>query len=349
MAINLQIKEISDKKVWNDFVVAQNFYTFLQSFEWGEFQSLLGHKILRLGFCDNDELAGVAQVFKIKAKRGVFYLCPHGPLISSKIQAAEVFQNLTAYLKKAGQAEQVDFIRLNTLLLNTSANQFLLKKQGYKFAPMHQHAETTWLLDVSLSQEQLLAQMRKTTRYLINRGEKEGVEVKKEISPEAIKKFISLHQAHSQANHYEAFSADYLQKLFQVFDHNQISLKFACYKGIVEAASIIIYFGKTAAYYLAASKILHPQFSPAYLLQWESIKEAKAQGCMSYNFWGVSPDDNPKHPIYGVSNFKKGFGGELVDFLHAQDYPLTSKYYLNWLVESLRRIKRGYYYLKPKK
>jgi len=38
---------------------------------------------------------------------------------------------------------------------------------------MHVHAENTNLLDLKKSEEQLLASLRKTTRYLINRAKKE--------------------------------------------------------------------------------------------------------------------------------------------------------------------------------
>jgi hypothetical protein len=33
--------------------------------------------------------------------------------------------------------------------------------------------------------------------------------------------------------------------------------------------------------------------------------------------------------------------------LHAQDLPLSFKYWWNYLIETIRRLKRGYYYKKP--
>ena len=66
-----------------------------------------------------------------------------------------------------------------------------------------------------------------------------------------------------------------------------------------------------------------------------------------YNFWGVSPDKDLPHPISGVSHFKRGFGGKQFDILHAQDLPLRPIYALNWIVETVRRKRRGYYFTKP--
>ncbi len=340
----IDFKEITDRAVWQDFVSNRPFYTFLHSFEWGEFQTLLGHKIFRIGGHANGRLIGLALLIKIEAKRSTFLLCPHGPLLNG-VGEKEFFRELTDFLIFLGRKEKVDFIRLSTILENTSSNNSLLKKLGYRFAPMHQHAETTWLLDLNSAEADLMKGLRKTTRYLVKRAVKEGVTVVKAADKPAIDKFISLHQRHAAKNSYEAFNSSYVKKLFQVFPKENISLKFASYQGEVEAAALVIFYGQTAAYYLGASQIKHPQFSPAYLLQWQSIVEAKNRGIKLYNFWGISPDNNPRHPIYGVSLFKKGFGGYEEDLLHAYDYPLTKKYWLNWLVETIRRKKRGYYYL----
>jgi len=62
-----------------------------------------------------------------------------------------------------------------------------------------------------------------------------------------------------------------------------------------------------------------------------------------YNFWGIAPDgSSPKHPFAGITHFKKGFGGKQIDLLRCQDLPLAPKYYINWGVETLRRLKRGF-------
>jgi lipid II:glycine glycyltransferase (peptidoglycan interpeptide bridge formation enzyme) len=106
-----------------------------------------------------------------------------------------------------------------------------------------------------------------------------------------------------------------------------------------------IRFGKMTAYYIGASDIHNPKFSPAYLTQRTAILYAKSVGCTSYNFWWVPPDDNPKHPLAGVGLFKRGFGGEDRFFIHAHDLVVnTRKYYLTRVIEKYRAWRRGYYY-----
>jgi lipid II:glycine glycyltransferase (peptidoglycan interpeptide bridge formation enzyme) len=79
---------------------------------------------------------------------------------------------------------------------------------------------------------------------------------------------------------------------------------------------------------------------PTYLLQWEAIKWAKAQGCSSYDLWGVPDEDQEtleasfldrRDGLWGVYRFKRGFGGELYRAAQAWDRifnPLLYKLYL---------------------
>lgn len=161
-------------------------------------------------------------------------------------------------------------------------------------------------------------------------------------------RFHHNHAHRSNGKHrYTAFSEAFIRDLYATFDDTQISTVSASYEGVIESILMTIQFGTTCVYYVAASDIKHSKFSPNYLCQWSAICHAKKQGACTYNFWGVSPDDNPAHPIAGVSKFKRKFSGYDYSLLHAHDLVLSSRYYLNYIVETMRRKKRGYYYKEP--
>jgi hypothetical protein len=65
------------------------------------------------------------------------------------------------------------FIRLNSAVKNTLQNRVNFKKLKFINAPMHEHAEDTHLLDLSLSEDELLQNIKKKDRYYINRALKE--------------------------------------------------------------------------------------------------------------------------------------------------------------------------------
>jgi hypothetical protein len=155
-----------------------------------------------------------------------------------------------------------------------------------------------------------------------------------------------MHLEHSKKVWYHPFSAKFIDYLYQIFWNNITTIS-AKYNWKIESILMTIKFWKTCVYYIAASDIISHKFSPNYLCQWEAIKQAKKDWCTIYNFWWVSPDNNPKHPIAWVTKFKRKFGWYDYSLLHAQDLVLSKKYWINWLIETARRINRWYYYKKP--
>ena len=67
----------------------------------------------------------------------------------------------------------MSFIRINSVLKNTIFNYNEFKKLKFKDAPMHEHAEDTHLLDLNITEEELLKNIKKKDRYYINRAIKE--------------------------------------------------------------------------------------------------------------------------------------------------------------------------------
>src|SRR4030043_1547574 len=86
----MEIKAIEDKQIWESFIKSQAEYTFLHSWNWGEFSKLVGDKVWRLGVYEGEELAGVALIVGIDAKRGRFLFVPHGPIIDLRFKILDL-------------------------------------------------------------------------------------------------------------------------------------------------------------------------------------------------------------------------------------------------------------------
>ena len=357
----LEIKEITDKKEWEDFLASEKPHTFLQSWNWGEFHRLMGDKFWRLGIIDYTSLIGVVLVVKISAKRGRFLFIPHGPILgTSDASRGSTSQTLTSireeveprkvelrilidYLKKLAQKEDCSFIRISPLMPKTPLNEKLFKDLGFRQAPIHMHAaELVWILDVNQLEEQLLKGMRKTTRYLVHKAEKDGVEIMKSKKPEDLKIFDKIYEETATRQHFTPYSKKFLQSEFEAFQKdNQISFFFAKYNNEVVSAAMIIFYGESGYYHQGASSGKYPKIPAPYLLQLEIIREAKKRGLRYYNFWGISSEDKPRHPWAGLSLFKKGFGGFSEEYIPAQDLVLKKSYWLTYLIEKARKIRRG--------
>jgi len=351
----MQLKIITNKNTWNDFIIQNEFefYSFLCSWEWTLLQEWAWKKVLKYGIYkphpaspEGEELIGILPLIVNTAKRWTYLFCPHTPLILKSEDFFEVLENILTKIKNIAKTQKANFIRFNSPVKNLVKNKEKFKKLNFIDAPMHEHAEDTHLLDLTISEEELLQNIKKKDRYYINRAIKEWVEVVKWNTPEQIKILWDMHLEHSKKVGYHPFSKSFIDNLYKIFWDNitTISTRF---EWKVESILMTIKFWKTCVYYIATSDIKNPKFSPNYLCQWEAIKQAKADWCEIYNFWWVSPDDNPKHPIAWVTKFKRKFAGYDYSLLHAQDLPLNYKYYFNWILETIRRKKRGYYYKKP--
>jgi len=339
------IKEITQKEIWENFLLGCEEKTFLNSWNWGEFQKAMGNKIWRLGVFGNDELVAVVLAIKTVAKRGTFLLIPHGPNLKSSNQKDQILKTLLEKLKEISKKEKADFIRINPILKRNEENNEIFKKLGFRQASIHAHPEASWKLDITPSEEELLSRMRKTTRYLIRQAEKDqDIEVYQSRDLKDVEVFNKIHWEVVKIQKFVPFSLDYFKKEFSVFEKDQeICIFFAKYKGEIAAASYVIFWSNIAFYHHAALLPQYHKIPLAYLLEWESIREAKRRGCKLYDFWGyVNPQKNPKHPWAGPTLFKMGFGGQAHKYVKTQDFPLSKKYWLTYFFEKLRKIKRGY-------
>jgi lipid II:glycine glycyltransferase (peptidoglycan interpeptide bridge formation enzyme) len=162
---------------------------------------------------------------------------------------------------------------------------------------------------------------------------------------EALNDFNTLHDYTAHHHHFTRFSSRYIFNEFQVFAANGQATIFRAYlaDGRLDSAAIILSCGTMACYRHGASRNLDHKIPTSYLIQWRAIQEAKNQGVIWYNFWGIAPAGAGKaHPFHGITHFKTGFGGFQKNLLHCQDLPLMPRYWLNWLVETFRRKKRGF-------
>ncbi|MCZ2846121.1 MAG: peptidoglycan bridge formation glycyltransferase FemA/FemB family protein [Candidatus Bathyarchaeota archaeon] len=339
----MEIKEINSQETWDNFLLGAQEKSFLHSWYWGEFQKKTGEKIWRFGVHDNkSRLVGIALVIKVTARRGNFLFIPHGPIVEKTniIDKEYVMRKLLNKLYRIAKRERIIFIRIAPLWIKDQENIKVFKKFNFVPAPIHIHPETTWQLNINLEEKEILRNMRKTTRNLIRRAQRENVKVYFSDYVHDIKLFYDIYKDTVKRHNFVPFSYEFLTGEFKSFLPNNVLLAFAQWNKKILSGAMIIFWDKIAFYHHGASSSQFPKIPASYLLQWEIIRRAKQKSCLFYNFWGISPTENPKHPWHGLTLFKTGFGGERKDYVRTQDLPLSLLYFKNWLVEKTRKIKR---------
>ena len=212
----MEIKEITAKDEWEEFLTECNEKTFLQSWNWGEFQIKNGNKIWRLGVFEKENLIGVCLVIKFSAKRGTFLFIPHGPVLMAGLSGTdkkEILELILLHLTDVAKEEKASFIRVSPILNRTEENNNIFIDLGFREAPMHSSAyEATWKLDIAPAGEDLLHNMRKTTRYLIRKlAENPDVLIEKSNNPESVVIYQKLNKEVSKRQKFIGFSGGFIK------------------------------------------------------------------------------------------------------------------------------------------
>lgn len=328
---------------------------FLQSPQWGRMNEIIGHKVI----IDTTETTWCLMIVK-NAKRGRYLEIPGGPLLDW--QNPETVQSMFANIRAIAKREKCVFVRLRPQLRNTPENLQLLASLGAKKAPMHLHAEHTVILDLNKSEDELLKEMRRQTRYEVRRAAKLGITVDWASSEEIFREFHRVQAETATRQHFvppdlktllaerTAFNdkaASETDKSAQSdksghanSNHARIYIARTA-EGAPIAYGLILISGAEAEYFEAASTGLNHKLPGAYALQWQVIKDLKKLGVQRYNLWGIAPHGQKNHRYAGVTTFKTGFGGEIVEFVPASDLIIRRfRYLLNLFVETVRKKKR---------
>lgn len=320
---------------WQEAVKKFPEANFLQSPAYGKMNELLGAKVIEEDFGGK----GRALMIVRNAKRGRYLEIPCGPLLDygDKKTVKAAFAKIAEIAKQ----ERCVFVRIRPQLMNNPENLQILADLGLKKSPMHLAAEHTVMIDLNKPEDELLANMRRQTRYEVRRAAKQNITVEKARDEEIFKEFRKV-QAETAKR--QGFVPPNLKTLMA--EKEAFGDKIAIYvakttDGKPIAYGMIIKDSKEGDYYEAASTDLHRKMPGAYALLWQAIRDLKAEGYERFNLWGIAPPGQPNHRYAGVTTFKTGFGGEIIEYVPAHDLVISrAKYLKNWVVETARKKRR---------
>lgn len=308
---------------------------FLQSPEYGKMHELLGCEVIASDF----DGRGWALMTVRDAKRGRYLEIPCGPLIDW--DNAKLVTEAINEIRRIAEARKCVFVRIRPQLIATEANLKILDKAGLKISPMHLAAEHTVMIDLGASEDEMLARMRRQTRYEVRRADKLGIKVDRDNSEEI---FLEFHRVQEETAKRQGFVPPNLATLLaerEAFGDRIWIYVAKTSDGEPIAYGLIIGDGREADYYEAASTELNRKMPGAYALLWRAMKDLKKAGYERFNLWGIAPAGQPGHRYAGVTTFKTGFGGEVVEYVPAHDLIISRVGYLkDYIVESARKKRR---------
>ncbi|MDT8305985.1 MAG: peptidoglycan bridge formation glycyltransferase FemA/FemB family protein [Anaerolineae bacterium] len=316
---------------WDAFVAAHPHGSILQTTNWSRLKSRFGWQSRRIWVRRDGKLVAGAQIFFRSAALGLVHIgyIPHGPLVdwSDDEQVAVLLNQLdfAAYEHRAGLVKMEPLIWQEEM--PQEAWQALCARHGLVAAGDTIQPPRTMVVDLRPDEEEILQNMKQKTRYNVRLASRKGVSVRQGTAAD-LSTFNGLMEITSERDSFGVHEPAYYRAAYELFAPEQAALFLAEYEDRPLAAIMVFAHGTQAAYLYGASSNEERQRMPAYALQWEAMRWAKARGCTEYDLWGVP--DYPEEELearftersdglWGVYRFKRGFGGELMRTVGAAD------------------------------
>ncbi|PIR92306.1 hypothetical protein COU01_02485 [Candidatus Falkowbacteria bacterium CG10_big_fil_rev_8_21_14_0_10_44_15] len=316
--------------------------SFLQSQGWEEFQKSVGYQTFRV----DSALLIKKSLFFGKS----YFYAPRAGTSNGERVTGNFIDDIIQLAKK----ENCIFLRIEP------QNQLSIKNYELRKVADVQPSQTI-ILDLTKSEEELLAGMHPKTRYNIRLAEKKAVTVRtvetRHGASEDFEKFWELMEETVGRDKFRSHGKEYYKTMLGSLDisiptapasspprrpagskegndGNKLSVRlyFAEYENKILAAGIFAFYGDVVTYLHGASTHKHKEIMAPYALHWKMIKLAKQLGYKHYDFYGINEKKWP-----GVTRFKRGFGGKEVNYPGCFDIIFDKEWYGAYKV--LRRIK----------
>lgn len=341
--MNARILDKSEEKKWDEFVMNHPLATIHQTSKWGHFQEKIPYRgkywIIVLEN-EKGKITGGSMVIRHKMRNKYSWLyCARGPLFDySSKDLQETMKMFLATLKPIAKKENSIFVRIDPPIKLGTNPKGLLRPLGFKISHHGFQPEHTLMLNLTKSEDEILAQMKPKGRYNIKLAEKHGVTIyrsdpnnKKQFDKnlEAYKKILHETTMRDKFYGHKKYFYEHMLKTLTVEDPKgpRGSLYVAEYKNKIIAGVIATFYKDTGTYYYGASSNEHREVMAPYLLQWMAIKESKSLGFKHYDFLGIAPSGAKNHEWQGVTDFKRKFGGIDVTYEPPREYGFKKALY----------------------
>ena len=107
---------------------------------------------------------------------------------------------------------------------------------------------------------------------------------------------------------------------------------------IIPVASILYFiYGNEVLSLSGGTYEKYIKWQPFYTINFEMIKYAIENNYEVYNFYGISKNLVKSDEQYGIYEFKKGFGGQVVELIGEFELPISYKYWFYLLKKNIRK------------
>jgi lipid II:glycine glycyltransferase (peptidoglycan interpeptide bridge formation enzyme) len=286
----------------------------LQTSAWAEFRKKWGNEILETKY-------GILTLHKI-------------PFTSYKIAMFEKgttpTKEMLGDIKVIGKENNLIFIKLEPNCIKSEELVRLVKSEGAVPGKTLFTPSTFWI-DLTPSEGELMKSFSSKTRYNIRVAERNGVKVKEDNSETVFNRYLELTRETVSRQGFYAHSEKYHRLMWGVLRKAGIAhLLAAEFNGEIITTWIVFVWKNFLYYPYGASTETHKNVMANNLMMWEAIKFGKKLGLTTFDLWG-------REEGKGFTKFKEGYNPRVVEFLGTWDLVINKPLYTIYrLAEKIR-------------
>ena len=320
----LRAWRVTDGAAWNAFVESAPYHAFPQLWEWGEVRAMGGWRPLHLaiGPTHDEPVAGAQLLLRsIPVLNWHLAYVPRGPV--GQLDDPAVRDGLLRALRTLGREERIATVRADPEAEPSSPYGRALLEVPWRSAPKIQ-PPTTRVLDLTVGEEALRADLKRKHRQYVNKAERAGVSIERfdgstpaEVIAPALADFNRIYRSTSERAGFVARQPFYYERVWSLFaPTGRVRLAFALMNG--ERVATIYHFtcGDRAVEAYGGMTDAGADARANYLLKWDAIAGFAGEGFAAYDMWGLATG--------GIRQFKEGFGGREITYVGARDLPLRA-------------------------
>ncbi|HEV2404753.1 MAG TPA: peptidoglycan bridge formation glycyltransferase FemA/FemB family protein [Ktedonobacterales bacterium] len=338
----MEARLIEDRALWNRFVAATPTGHLCQTYEWAENSGEeAGEGSLRVGVMDGDRLLAAMLLVRSKATgvRAPFFYAPRGPVCADPNSPA--LPMLLRFAKREARNRGGFMIRAEPNVPQDDTEwPRALARAGFRPTTHTIYLRGAWVTDLRPSDDQMLAAMMTTWRQNIRAGARKGVTVRVGAGEADLDAFYRLLAETGKRDNFYVYPKSVFRDMLANFSTEraerdgtaEMALLLAEQNGEAIAAATVAVLGDWSWNLHSGSSGVpeHRKPRPNYVLQWECMRWAKGHGAAYYD-WRTIPDVlKPGEELYGVYEFKRGFGGFSRLNMPTQDYVYRPLIYAGW-------------------
>lgn len=306
--VTMTITRCEDKQQWDDYVNNLGGHP-LQLWGWGDTKGAHNWNPTRLLWEQDGIVKGGAQLLIRKLPwpfKRLTYV-PRGPF-GGMADSPEAMKELADYVRR----------NIHGVLLSCEPDQTTAEwGKGWRKSANTILIPQTLILDLSKTEEDLLAAMTKKTRQYIRKSERDGAEIKRIKSKEALAEVMAIYKDTAKRAGFALHGDDYYYDLLDFMDENNL-IYGAYHQGKLVSFVWLAISGTTAFELYGGMNQEGQELRANYSLKWHAIRKCKEWGLGRYDMNGLLND--------GVSNFKEGFASHQDLLAGTYDYPLSPLY-----------------------